>query len=379
MKEKYSVLNFYRRSLLVSIEGFRIERLVQKAFERGIAIRSLRIVSETRAEGWIAGADLKELRRLAKSLYHIKVIDGRGPEQKIRQAAARPTAVIGTILATAIVIVQSLFISEIRIDGYRAIPETELRKCLAGAGVSPGVFRPAVDWQKAETALDETFPQLSWIQLVYDGRVVYLNVSESTGKILSGSEEDAERNPDIFTPAHKEEDGCISIYADCSGYIESMSTLWGMALAEPGDYVEKGQELISGVVPMEATTFEEGWPTEYYVRARGQIIARVPYHEVFSQERYIRGEDVLAGEDGENDGTVIVNRVEKTREQAEAVVNQQIRLWAKENLPEKAEIINKSLNFCYKKNIIDVGVTLEVRREIGIEKEIPVGQENSDN
>ena len=61
------------------------------------------------------------------------------------------------------------------------------------------------------------------------------------------------------------------------------------------------------------------------------------------------------------------------------MVNQQIRLWAKENLPEKAEIINKSLNFCYKKNIIDVGVTLEVRREIGIEKEIPVGQENSDN
>ena len=379
MKEKYSVLNFYRRRLLVSIEGFRIERLVQKAFERGIAIRSLRIVSETRAEGWIAGADLKELRKMAKSLYHIKVIDGRGPEQKIRQAAAKPTAVIGTILAAAIVIVQSLFISEIRIDGYRAIPETELRKCLAEAGVSPGVFRPAVDWQKAEAALDETFPQLSWIQLVYDGRVVYLNVSESTGKILSGSEEDAERNPDIFTPAHKEEDGCISIYADCSGYIESMSTLWGMALAEPGDYVEKGQELISGVVPMEATTFEEGWPTEYYVRARGQIIARVPYHEVFSQERYIRGEDVLAGEDGENDGTVIVNRVEKTREQAEAVVNQQIRLWAKENLPEKAEIINKSLNFCYKKNIIDVGVTLEVRREIGIEKEIPVGQENSDN
>ncbi len=379
MKEKYSVLNFYRRRLLVSIEGFRIERLVQKAFERGIAIRSLRIVSETRAEGWIAGADLKELRKMAKSLYHIKVIDGRGPEQKIRQAAAKPTAVIGTILAAAIVIVQSLFISEIRIDGYRAIPETELRKCLAEAGVSPGVFRPAVDWQKAEAALDKTFPQLSWIQLVYDGRVVYLNVSESRGKILSGSEDSAEQNSDIFTPAQKDEGGCISIYADCSGYIESMSTLWGLALVEPGDYVEKGQELISGVVPMEATTFEEGWPTEYYVRAKGQIIARVPYHEVFSQERYIRGEDVPAGEDGENGGTVIVNRGEKTREQAEAVVNQQIRLWAKENLPEKAEIINKSLNFCYKKNIMDVGVTLEVRREIGIEKEIPVGQENSDN
>ena len=185
MKGKCSELNFYRYRLLVRIEGFKIERLLQQALDRGITLRSLRMLSDTCAEGWIAAEDLKALRKLAKSLYRIRVMDGRGPEQRLRQAAAKPVAVIGTILATAIVIVQSLFISEIRVDGYRAIPEEELVRCLAEAGVSPGVFRPSVDWQKAEEALDRTFPQLSWIQLVYDGRVVYLNVSESTGKILS--------------------------------------------------------------------------------------------------------------------------------------------------------------------------------------------------
>lgn len=379
MKARCSELNFYRYRLLVRIEGFRIERLLQKAFEGGIALRSLRMISDTCAEGWIAADDLKSLRKLAKSLYRIKVIDRRGPEQKIRQAAGKPVAVIGTILAAGIVIVQSLFISEIRIDGYRAIPEVELRRCLEEAGVSPGVFRPSVNWQKAEESLEGTFPQLSWVQLVYDGRVIYLNVSESQSKIIS---ENADKNPDIYTPAQAKEKDCVSIYADCSGYIESVSTLWGLAKVEPGDFVKKGQELISGVVPMEPTTFEEGWPTEYYVRARGEIIARVPYHEVFSQERYVRESGTrVQGEnhDGDTDVNIVTNRREKTKEQAEAVVNQQIRLWAKENLPEKAEIINKSLNFCYKKNIIEVGVTLEVRREIGIEKEIPVGQENSDN
>ena len=182
MKGKCSELNFYRYRLLVRIEGFKIERLLQQALDRGITLRSLRMLSDTCAEGWIAAEDLKALRKLAKSLYRIRVMDGRGPEQRLRQAAAKPVAVIGTILATAIVIVQSLFISEIRVDGYRAIPEEELVRCLAEAGVSPGGFRPSVDWQKAEEALDRTFPQLSWIQLVYDGRVVYLNVSESTGK-----------------------------------------------------------------------------------------------------------------------------------------------------------------------------------------------------
>ena len=137
MKARCSELNFYRYRLLVRIEGFRIERLMQKAFERGITIRSLRVLSDTCAEGWIAADDLKALRKLAKSIYHIKVIDRRGPEQKIRQAAGKPVAVIGTILAAGIVIVQSFFISEVRIDGYRAIPEVELRRCLEEAGVSP--------------------------------------------------------------------------------------------------------------------------------------------------------------------------------------------------------------------------------------------------
>ena len=74
MKARCSELNFYRYRLLVRIEGFRIERLMQKAFERGITIRSLRVLSDTCAEGWIAADDLKALRKLAKSIYHIKVI-----------------------------------------------------------------------------------------------------------------------------------------------------------------------------------------------------------------------------------------------------------------------------------------------------------------
>ena len=85
--------------------------------------------------------------------------------------------------------------------------------------------------------------------------------------------------------------------------IWSDATLWGLAKAEPGDFVKKGQELISGVVPMEPTTFEEGWPTEYYVRAQGEITALVPYHEVFSQERYVRGA-VASPENGDRKSVV---------------------------------------------------------------------------
>ena len=61
------------------------------------------------------------------------------------------------------------------------------------------------------------------------------------------------------------------------------------------------------------------------------------------------------------------------QKQMEKNANQQIRLWARENLPEKSQIVNKDLKFSRKENIIEVGVTLEIRRQIGEEQEILVG------
>ena len=143
------------------------------------------------------------------------------------------------------------------------------------------------------------------------------------------------------------------------------------------------------------------------MRARGEVWARVPYRLTFRQERYLRSaqvereqagayaaqsgqaaqlgqtqtENARAGKAGASDTqggpAVVSNRVEKTQEQAKAKVEQQIRIWAKENLPENAEIVKKSLNFTQKENIIEVGVTLEVRRQIGKEQEIVFGTEDS--
>ena len=275
----------------------------------------------------------------------------------------------------------------------------------------------------------------------------------------------------LFIPAPEPQNGYCNIVAARSGYIERIDPLWGDAMAEPGDYVKKGQILIRGQIPIETTTFDENAPKEYYVRARGEVWARVPYRLTFRQERYLRSaqveraqtgayaaqsgqaaqmkqtqsedaqsgqaaqpeqaqsedaqdgqtaqmkqtqsedaqsgqtaqmeqtqsEDVQSGKaaqpgqtqtenarsgkadasDTQGGPAVVSNRVEKTQEQAKAKVEQQIRIWAKENLPENAEIVKKSLNFTQKENIIEVGVTLEVRRQIGKEQEIVFGTEDS--
>ena len=106
--------------------------------------------------------------------------------------------------------------------------------------------------------------------------------------------------------------------------------------------------------------------------------ARVPYRLNFAQERYEEPAHLQEPQSSSSDKIIIANKQERTPEQIKAKTDQQIRLWMKENLPENAEIINKSLNFSAKENIIEIGVTIEVRREITKEQETAVGQKISD-
>ncbi len=460
MKARSKKLNFYSDRIEVRIEGFQIGKLLDAAARSGMLLRAIRVDSETAARAEIAACDLKPLQKLAGARYRVTPQVRRGVVYQTRALLRRPMLVIGVLLAASMVIAESFFVAAVTIDGYRAIPESALRKCLAASGVREGVYRPGIDWGQAEAALFETFPQIMWVRLVYDGRLVVLEVAETGHQIIRGESELAADEEKLFIPAPEPQNGYCNIVAARSGYIERIDPLWGDAMAEPGDYVKKGQILIRGQIPIETTTFDENAPKEYYVRARGEVWARVPYRLTFRQERYLRSaqvareqtgayaaqsgqaqsedaqsrqtaqmkqtqsEDAQSGqtaqmkqaqsEDAQDGQTaqleqtqsgqaaqpeqaqtedarsgkadasdtqggpaVVSNRVEKTQEQAKAKVEQQIRIWAKENLPENAEIVKKSLNFTQKENIIEVGVTLEVRRQIGKEQEIVFGTEDS--
>ena len=407
MKARSKKLNFYSDRIEVRIEGFQIGKLLDAAARSGILLRAIRVDNETAARAEIAACDLKQLQKLAGARYRVTPQVRRGVVYQTRALLRRPMLVIGVLLAASMVIAESFFVAAVTIDGYRAIPESALRDCLAASGVREGVYRPGIDWGQAEAALFETFPQIMWVRLVYDGRLVVLEVAETGHQIIRGESELAADEEKLFIPAPEPQNGYCNIVAAHSGYIERIDPLWGDAMAEPGDYVKKGQILIRGQIPIETTTFDENAPKEYYVRARGEVWARVPYRLTFRQERYLRSaqvereqagayaaqsgqaaqlgqtqtENARAGKAGASDTqggpAVVSNRVEKTQEQAKAKVEQQIRIWAKENLPENAEIVKKSLNFTQKENIIEVGVTLEVRRQIGKEQEIVFGTEDS--
>jgi len=362
-------LNFSVHRVKIKIEGFRIDRLLDKAMKNGLDIRNIRIVSPLQAVCWIADSDLARLKKLAKALYKITEEEHRGAEYRARKFIKAPVKVAGVIIVLALVISQSFFVKTIEVSGYKGIPETLLRQCLSESGVKEGAYRPAIDWKKAENHIYDTFPQITWIQLAYDGRKVFLNIAESEDPIIDSQ---------FWQETGRE---YTNIIASQSGYVETVNIRRGMTLTEEGEYVKKGQVLVSGYVPIEPTVYEENWPKSYYVRCSGEIWAKVPYRLSFNQERYVKGDSGKEKKDKAETGKknmTVASKREKTEKEVRAKANQQIRQWVKENLPEDAEILNKDLNFSYKENIIEVGVTLEVRQQIGEEQEILIGEESTD-
>lgn len=386
MKAEYRELNFSVHRIKVKIEGFRIDRLLDKAMKRGLDVRNIRILSPLKAVCWVTPGDLAELKKMAKALYKITEEEHRGAGYSIMKFSKTPLKAAGIIVVLALVISQSFFVKTIHINGYKAIPETLLRECLGEAGIKEGAYRPEINWKEAENHIYETFPQITWLKLAYDGRKVFLSISEAEDPVISRDLRGEKER--MYT----------NITASQSGYIENLSIYRGMLLVEEGEYVRKGQVLVSGYVATEPTVYEENWPKGYYVRSSGEIWARVPYRLTFNQERYITssaasGEGDMTGgrgvSDAENssgntvnssveDENTVVSKRERSEEEIRAKVNQQIRQWAEENLPEGAEIINKDLNFSYKENIIEIGVTLEVRQQIGEEQEILIGEKGTD-
>lgn len=366
MRAGYRDLSFSAHRIKIRIEGFRTDRLLDKAIKKGLLLRDIRIISPLQVVCWTTKEDYRELKKLAGALYRLSIQEERGVGFRAGRFLRRPVAVAGVLLVLALVIGQSFFIRTIEISGYKAIPETLLRQCLSESGVEEGAFRPQIDWQAAKSHIYETFPQVTWLRLVYDGRKVFLDIAEAEDPVVT---EDFDRESSARYS---------NIVAIQSGYVETVSAYRGLALVEEEQFVQKGQVLISGYVPLTSTTYDEDAPEGYYVRSSGEIWARVPYRLHFNQERYIIP---AAGAGGEAEGAesgIVASRREKTEEEARSRAEQQLRQWAEENLPAEAQILNKDLNFSYKENIIEVGMTIEVRQQIGEEQEILIGEESTD-
>ena len=178
MRGKSRESSFITHQVKIRIEGFRIDKLINLAVKAKISIRNLSHISDTETTCYIYPEDLSKLRKLSKSLYRITVIKNEGIYYQIKTVIFDKTKLLCILTVLAMVLLNSFFVKTVEIEGYKGIPEKELRQCLEEAGIREGTYIPSIDWQKAEKLIYDTFPEVVWLKIGYDGRKVVLTISE---------------------------------------------------------------------------------------------------------------------------------------------------------------------------------------------------------
>ncbi|MEG1929905.1 MAG: sporulation protein YqfD [Anaerovorax sp.] len=382
----------------IKVEGFHQQTLLSKCAQSGIELRDIRFQDEVEMTCFINAYDLRKFYGLSKNRYQVTILNEKGYMPPIKAFFNKKSGVIGVIIFCCILYYQSLFISEIRIYGYEKNTEAQVRQSLEEAGLYEGC-KKNIDMNKVKREMYNSLQNISWIGIGYVGNMVLVTISES---------EAFKQPPDTREPCH--------IVAKKNGYVEKITAREGLAAVKDGTYLKKGDIGITGICPISENAYVLSTPgaaKERKVHAAGTISAKVPYRFVFHVNKYqlvkkptgkkIYGMDLQWGDFSFNtvekispwDSWVYQDKelvriirpiplkislakgeevtleiLEKDKKNLEKEANRILRGIIKENVPEKGQIINKSLKFTRKVNIIEVESLIEVIEEIGVEAKL---------
>lgn len=157
----------------------------------------------------------------------------------------------GLIFFITFLIFMSQFIWTIEIRGNKNIDITKLSRFISSQNISPGKFRKNIDVRTIEKNILLKFQEISWVAINIEGSKAIININEVTP---------APSNLDAGTPCN--------IVAAKEGIIKRVEAYNGQNVVEIGDFVKKGQILVSGIL-------EDKSLNNTPVHARAKAIAKV--------------------------------------------------------------------------------------------------------
>jgi sporulation protein YqfD len=235
--------------------------------------------------------------------------------------------------------VQQNVITEIDIEGHYKTDEDELRSFLSENGLHEGSLAASLDTEQIKAAVLAEFNDIRWINIDRQGSYVKVDLVE--GSLESGSGENSIHD----------------VVAAKSGYIEKLIVKEGYPLVKEGDYVEKGQVIISSFVPLKNTTYDTSRDNAARrTDAQGTAEACIIYKLSAEFEAGKYSEEEMTG-----------------------IVEEKIREYIRENIPDYIKIHNKDLKFVQEENIIVCNVTLEVSENIAEQKENELAENGNED
>jgi len=149
----------------------------------------------------------------------------------------------------------SQFIWNITLEGNYRFTDDTIIKYLNQKDIRYGAMKSTVDCDEIEASIRMDFPEIIWVSARVSGTRLMIKVKEN----------------EVMASIPVKDDTPQDLIADKDGVITSMIVRSGKAQVELGDTVEKGQVLVSGVIPIYNDSLE--LVNEQYVRADADIFA----------------------------------------------------------------------------------------------------------
>ena len=250
----------------ISVSGEQCERFLNLCRARGMELAH--IVRTGQKEFQIT-LKVKDFRKTAplrrKTGVHIHILRKKGPVFWLLAAGRHKLVLSGLLVMICVLVFLSGRLWNIHIDGNIMNPTPELLQFLEEEGITYGMSRKNIHCTRLAEAMRRKFPDITWVSAKLSGTQLIFEIREGT-----------------IPPEEQKEETACSLFSEVEGTVEKIITRRGTPLVKEGDSVEKGQELVSGILNI---TDDSQEVVRYeYVHADADIYIRhnVSYYDTFS-------------------------------------------------------------------------------------------------
>lgn len=295
-------------SLRIRICGEEAERFLNMAAYHGIILRQIQrtnqgIEASVKADAFFL---LSRLRR--KAGVTLCVIKRRGPYFIWKKTRHRRLGIACGVLSFAVLYLMSLFIWDISFEGNLRYTDSFLLDFVKNSGYHPGLRIAALSCEELEKELRGQFPDITWVSARVEGTRLVIEIEENN-----------------TAGVHFQQEPPSSLIAGVSGIVKRIVTRQGTPMVQAGDFVQEGDLLVSGYVPIH----DDSQTVIAYEQTAASADVWIAYEENFSVEiprtqtvrRYLSQKErlgiilfdrrfCLPGSLGEKEGELFVQQIQ---------------------------------------------------------------------
>lgn len=249
---------FFNGYIVVRVECLNPEKFINMSIRHGVELWDIKKISFTTIEFKMHYYQYKNLKSIVRrTSSKVRIVKRYGVNFILSKAQRRKFFSFGVVIFLFIILSLSSIVWRIEIEGNKKVNKNVIYNALNKAGLKEGKVKYSIDLRQVENSVIKSINEVSVVNIRFYGTKALVKVVERT-------------MPPQIVPFDKP----TNIVARKEGVISKIISYKGQCTVTEGEYVRKGQILISGTV-----TNNENLPLKL-VHSMGSVKANTWYESI---------------------------------------------------------------------------------------------------